>query len=110
MATAVRSTATAVRSTATAARSTATAARSTAPPCDRRPPPRVRIPALLVGYANFFGLRCWGSQRAPNAGTGATIGLVLFTLHAVVHPFRGEIRWDAGEFRIALEWLRAESQ
>jgi hypothetical protein len=62
--------------------------------------------ALVIGFANFFGLRYRGSQLALNAGLAAMIGLVLFTIHALDHPFRGEIRIDPGEYRIALEVLR----
>jgi hypothetical protein len=61
---------------------------------------------LVIGFANFFGLRYRASQLALNAGMAAMIGLVLFTVHALDHPFRGEIRIDPVEYRIALEILR----
>jgi hypothetical protein len=66
--------------------------------------------ALLIGFSNFFGLRFRGSQLALNAGMAAMIGLVLFTVHALDHPFHGEIRVSAEEFHLALELLRAEGR
>ena len=62
--------------------------------------------AIVITFANFFGLRYRGSQLALNAGMAAMIGLVLLTIHSLDHPFRGEIQVKPEEFRIALELLR----
>jgi hypothetical protein len=52
---------------------------------------------ILLGFANFFGLRYQRSQALMTAALAAVVGLSLFAVAALNHPFGGGVRVSPAE-------------
>jgi hypothetical protein len=52
---------------------------------------------ILLGFANFFDLRYPRSQYLMTAAVAAIVGLSLFTVDALNHPFGGGVRVSPAE-------------
>ncbi len=63
--------------------------------------------AIVLGFANFFGLRYPRSQSLMTGATAATVGLALYTVVALGHPYRGAIRVSRGEVQEVLTILQS---
>jgi Protein of unknown function (DUF4239) len=58
-----------------------------------------------VGFTYLFGLENTWAHRLMVVTLSAVIGLVLFTIGAMEHPFSGGARIDTGAFELVLERL-----
>jgi hypothetical protein len=56
-----------------------------------------------VGFTYLFGLESTWARRLMVATLAAVIGLVLFTVGAMEHPFSGGARIGTGAFELILE-------
>jgi hypothetical protein len=56
-----------------------------------------------VGFTYLFGLESTWAHRLMVATLAAVIGLVLFTIGALGHPFSGGARIGTGPFDLILE-------
>lgn len=61
---------------------------------------------LTLAHAYFFGLRYRRSQAAMVAALAGLLALVLFTVWALDHPYRGSTGIRSADFRLALEGLQ----
>ncbi len=62
---------------------------------------------VTIAFTNFFGLRYGRSKAVMSATLAAIVGLVLFTIYALDHPYQGDLKLDARDAERALELLRA---
>jgi len=60
-----------------------------------------------VGFTYLFGLQSTWAHRLMVVTLAAVIGLVLFTIGALGHPFEGGARIDPGFFELVLERIDA---
>ncbi len=58
-----------------------------------------------VGFTYLFGLQSTWAHRLMVVTLAAVIGLVLFTVGALEHPFSGGARIGTGAFELILERL-----
>jgi hypothetical protein len=58
---------------------------------------------VAVGFTYLFGLESTWAHRLMVVTLAAVIGLVLFTVGAMEHPFSGEARIGTGAFELILE-------
>ena len=56
-----------------------------------------------VGFTHLFGLESTWAHRLMVVTLAAVIGLVLFTIGAMEHPFSGGARIGPGAFELVLE-------
>jgi hypothetical protein len=57
----------------------------------------------VVGFTYLFGLESTWAHRLMVVTLAAVIGLVLFTIGALEHPFSGGARIGTGAFELILE-------
>jgi hypothetical protein len=58
-----------------------------------------------IGFTYLFGLESTWAHRLMVMTLAAVIGLVLFTIGAMEHPFSGGARIGTGAFELILERL-----
>ncbi|MGA9523648.1 MAG: DUF4239 domain-containing protein [Myxococcaceae bacterium] len=62
---------------------------------------------IVLGFANFFGLRYPRSQSLMTGATAATVALALYTVVALGRPYQGAIRVPRGEVEEVLTLLES---
>jgi hypothetical protein len=66
--------------------------------------------AITIGFSFFFGTRNARAQGLMIAGLSITIGVVLFSIFALEHPFAGLTRVEPDAFHQLVDILDEWSQ
>ncbi len=64
------------------------------------------MPARLpptIGFSYFLGVESYRSQVRMTASLAAMIGITLYLIFALDHPFGGAVRVEPDDFRLVLE-------